>query len=66
MTTLVALEGLNSLSNDKIHTGPNWKQLLTINKGDPNKRNGLNKIKNIVGKEGNAGNQHFLLFPQSF
>ena len=24
------------------------------------------KKKNIVGKEENAGNQHFLLFPQSF
>ena len=25
-----------------------------------------NAFENIVGKEENAGNQHFLLFPQSF
>ena len=26
----------------------------------------LDKIENIVGKEENAGHQHFLLFPQCF
>ena len=26
----------------------------------------FHKIENIVGKEENAGNQHFLLFPQCF
>ena len=26
----------------------------------------LDKIENIVGKEENAGYQHFLLFPQGF
>ena len=26
----------------------------------------FNSLENIVGKEENAGNQHFLLFPQCF
>ena len=28
--------------------------------------NFMGRVENIVGKEENAGNQHFLLFPQCF
>ena len=37
-----------------------YHTIMTLN--DPKER----LFENIVGKEGNAGNQHFLLFPQSF
>ena len=35
-------------------------------KGDPNGLFFLDKTENIVGKQENAGFQHFLVFPQCF
>ena len=36
------------------------------NKCNPNDAFCLDKVENIMGKGGNASNQHFLLFPQCF
>ena len=59
---------LNSLPNDKIL---DWSKMRGF--ADDKKKNVTEKLKlvsgrveNIVGKEENAGNQHFLLFPQCF
>ena len=60
------LHPFNSLQTTKI-----WTSLLkafadsNINVNQELKF-ALGKVENIVGKAENAGNQHFLLFPQSF
>ena len=62
-----SLRCLNSLPNDKIF---NVSKLKGFADNKINVAQMLismfNKIENIVGKEENAGYQHFLLFPQCF
>ena len=60
---------LNTLPNNKIL---DWSKLKAFNFAD-HKLHAIQKMKfvmgwveNIVGKGENAGNQHFLLFPQCF
>ena len=60
-------QSLNSLPNDKI------LDLSKLKAFADNKRNVTetlkfvsSRVENIVGKGENAGNQHFLLFPQCF
>ena len=58
---------LNSLPNDEILDWSEFKALaddkINVNK---KLKFGLGRVENIVGKGENAGNQHFLLFPQCF
>ena len=42
----------------------NWKHLRTENAGS--RKDEIGRLENIVGKGENAGNQHFLIFPQCF
>ena len=60
------IQTINSLSNDKIIDCS--KSAAFADKIDVNEKVkfGLGRAENIVGKGENAGNQHFLLFPQSF
>ena len=61
------MNGLNSLPNDIFL---DWSKLkaLADNKINVNEKMkfGLERVENIVGKEKNAGYQHFLLFPKCF
>ena len=58
---------LNSLPDDKILGLPKMKALADDKSNvTKNIRVMFHRIKNIVGKEENAGYQHFLLFPQRF
>ena len=58
---------LNSLPDDKILGLPKMKALADDKSNvTQNIRVMFHRIKNIVGKEENAGYQHFLLFPQRF
>ena len=52
----------------KKKTGFVWKKIysLPLNKSDHKIENLLGSVENIVGKQENAGHQHFLLFPQCF
>ena len=58
---------LNSLPNDKFL---DWSKLKAFADNNINVTKKLKfvleRVENIVGKGENAGNQHFLLFPQSF
>ena len=58
---------INSLPNDKIL---DWSKLKAFADDKINVLKMMififDRIENIVGKEENAGYQHFLLFPQSF
>ena len=58
---------INSLPNDKIL---HWSQLKPFADDIKNVTETLKlvlgRVENIVGKEENAGYQHFLLFPQCF
>ena len=58
---------LNSLPNYKILVWSKWSAFAD-NKINVNEKLKivLGRVKNIVGKRENAGNQHFLLFPQCF
>ena len=57
----------NSLSNDKILTVTKLKALADdIFSVAKIMIPVFDNVKNIVGKRENAGNQHFLLFPQCF
>ena len=58
---------VNPLPDDKILGLPKWKA-CTDNKLNviQNIKVVFHRIENIVGKEENAGYQHFFLFPQCF
>ena len=58
---------VNPLSNDKIF-GKSKLEAFADNKINANQKLqfALGRVVNIVGKEENAGYQHFLLFPQCF
>ena len=58
---------LNSLPNDKISDKSKLKAIADDKlKVIKMAKFVLDKVENIVGKEENAGYQHFLLFPQCF
>ena len=50
---ILGLPKLKAIADDKLNVTKNVKVVFR-------------RIENIVGKEENAGNQHFLLFPQCF
>ena len=58
---------INSLPNDKIL---DWSKLKAFADGNFNIAKVMifvcDRVENIIGKEENAGYQHFLLFPQCF
>ena len=59
--------GVNSLPNDKILDQSNFKDFADDKINVTNKMNFvMGRVENIVGKGGNAGYQHFLLFSQCF
>ena len=66
-TTDFGLYQINSLPNDKIL---DWSKLKAFADDKINVNEvlkiGLGKVENVVGKGENAGDQHFLLFPQCF
>ena len=58
---------LNSLPNDTILDRSKLKAFADDNSNVYRKlKFALGRVENIVGKGENAGNQHFLLFPQCF
>ena len=61
------LVGVNSSPNDKISIWSKLKPFADGNKDVTKKLTVvLGRVENIVGKGENAGNQHFLHFPQYF
>ena len=58
-------KGVNSLPNDKIL---DWSKLIADDKINVTKKFKfvLGRVENVAGKQENAGNQHFFLFPQCF
>ena len=65
--TAVQEESLNPLPNDKILDLPKLKAFADDKSNvTQNIKAVFHRIENIVGKEENAGYQHFLLFPQCF
>ena len=63
----VSNRDLNSLQNDKFLYWSKLKAFADDKKNVTEKlKFVLGQVENIVGKGENAGNQHFLLFPQCF
>ena len=60
------MDGLSPLPDDKILGLPKLKAFADDKSNVSQSIKGLfQRIESIVGKEENAGHQHFLLFPQS-
>ena len=67
MLKLLSVSAYNSLPNDKISDWSKSKAFADDNViVTQNLRFALGRLKNIVGKGGNAGYQHLLIFPQCF
>ena len=63
----LSLVSLNPLPDNKILGLPKFKAFADDkSNGNQNITVVFHRIENIVGKEENAGYQHFLLFPQCF
>ena len=64
---LVLQNGFNSLPNDKILDWSKFKAFADDKMIETQKlKFVLGRVENIMGKGGNAGYQHFLLFPYCF
>ena len=60
-------EGINSLPNNKILDWSKFKAFADDNVNvNKELKFDMGRVENIVGKEENAGYQHFLLYPQCF